>query len=77
MICKKCGIEITSEKVWYIHQKECKEIRELTGSEYKDFNKAQLIDYAKDELELELDEKTTKNEMVKLIKKTYEEKVGE
>lgn len=25
MICEKCGIEITSEKVWDIHLKECKE----------------------------------------------------
>lgn len=23
MICKNCGIEITSEKIWKIHQKEC------------------------------------------------------
>lgn len=23
--CKFCGVEITSEKIWRLHQKECKE----------------------------------------------------
>ena len=25
MICKFCGAKITSDKIWFIHQQECKE----------------------------------------------------
>lgn len=27
MICENCGIEITSEKVWEIHLKECNKVK--------------------------------------------------
>lgn len=26
MKCEKCGAEITSEKIWFIHQQECKNV---------------------------------------------------
>lgn len=35
MICEKCGIEITSEKVWEVHLKECKKKEEVKAVKEK------------------------------------------
>lgn len=47
MICKNCGVEITSEKIWYIHQKQCN-VKQLEKADYSFLDFQELKSLAKE-----------------------------
>lgn len=62
--CLQCGREITSEKIWFIHQEECKE----KNTDYESMTFQELKALAT-ERGMKYFRSTSKNELIELLKK--------